>query len=196
MKTGIRKSCCRFLFLLLLAGAMAVPMLHADIYMYIGSDGVLHFSNVPTSSQYRLYIKERPARDATGDAPSRYDRLIREAAAAHGVSPALIKAVIKAESNFDPSAVSGKGAKGLMQIMPENFNQLDIADPFDPRQNIMGGVRYFKRLHLRYAGKLPLVLAAYNAGPTVVDQYNDIPPYPETQAYVEKVMKYYYAYGR
>ena len=176
MKAGIRLSCCRFLFVILLAGALAAPAIYADIYMYIDSDGVLHFSNAPTSSQYRLYIKERPRRDAAEDAPSRYDRLIREAAAANDVSPALIKAVIKAESNFDPVAVSGKGAKGLMQIMPENFTLLNIDDPFDPRQNIMGGVLYVKRLHQRYAGKLPLVLAAYNAGPTVVDQYNDIPP--------------------
>ncbi len=164
--------------------------------MFIDSAGVLHFSNVPTNSQYRLYIKERPHEDARGNSPARYDRLIREAAVSHGLSPALIKAVIKAESNFNPTAVSKKGAKGLMQIMPENFEGLDIADPFDPRQNIMGGVRYVKRLHQRYDGKLPLVLAAYNAGPTVVDQYNDIPPYPETLAYVEKVMKYYYAFGR
>jgi soluble lytic murein transglycosylase len=196
MKTGIRQRWIGILFLLCMGAVCCAPVLHADIYMFIDSAGVLHFSNVPTNSQYRLYIKERPRWDAPGDSPSRYDRLIREAATAHGLSPALIKAVIKAESNFNPTAVSQKGAKGLMQIMPENFKRLDIADPFDPRQNIMGGVRYVKRLHQRYDGKLPLVLAAYNAGPAVVDQYNDIPPYPETVAYVEKVMKYYYAFGR
>ena len=196
MRKGIRHGCTWFFFLLLCIGAFGIPVLQADIYMYIDSNGVLHFSNVPTSSEYRLYIKERPRRDTITDTPSRYDPLIREAAAAYGVSPALIKAVIKAESGFNPTAVSEKGAKGLMQIMPENFKNLDIVDPFNPRQNIMGGVHYVKQLHRRYEGKLPLVLSAYNAGPTVVDQYNDIPPFPETRAYVEKVMKYYYAYGQ
>lgn len=196
MKTGIRSYGIRIFFLLLCVVTVGIPKLYADIYMYIDSSGVLHFSNVPTSSEYRIYIKERPRREAIADSPSRYDRLIREAAAVYGVSPALIKAVIKAESDFNPTAVSEKGAKGLMQIMPENFKHLDIVDPFNPRQNIMGGARYVKRLHRRYEGKLPLVLSAYNAGPSVVDQYNDIPPYPETQAYVEKVMKYYYAFNR
>lgn len=195
MKTGLLR-CCGWLFLILVASGAACPPIHADIFMYIDSEGVLHFSNTPTNSNYRLYIKERPKRSLTDGTPAQYDRLIHEAAAAHGISPALIKAVIKAESNFDPVAVSRKGAKGLMQIMPENFSRLDIADPFNPRQNIMGGVRYVKILHRRYDGKLPLVLAAYNAGPNAVDQYKDIPPFPETQAYVEKVMKYYYAFGR
>ena len=168
----------------------------ADIYMYIDSNGVLHFSNVPTSSQFRLYIKERPARVLDGDNPHSYDRIIREAARRHGLSEPLIKAIIKAESNFNPRAVSKKGAKGLMQIMPKNFNSLNIRNPFNPRENIMGGAKYFKHLHTRYKGKLPLALAAYNAGPQAVDRYKRIPPFPETRNYVEKVMKYYYVYKK
>ncbi len=169
---------------------------HADIYMYLDSNGVLHFSNVPTSSQYRLYIKERPGRTIESGTPKSYDRIIREAARIHGVSEPLLKAIIKAESNFDPRAVSKKGAKGLMQIMPDNYRSLNILNPFNPRENIMGGAKYFKTLHNRYNGRLPLVLAAYNAGPTVVDKYKSIPPFPETQNYVEKVMKYYYVYKK
>ncbi len=168
----------------------------ADIYMYIDSNGVLHFSNVPTSSQYRLYIKERPGRTIEGGSSRSYDRIIREAAKTHGISEPLLKAIIKAESNFNPRAVSKKGAKGLMQIMPQNFTALNIRNPFNPRENIMGGAKYFKTLHTRYNGRLPLVLAAYNAGPNMVDKYKNIPPFPETQKYVEKVMRYYYVYKK
>jgi soluble lytic murein transglycosylase-like protein len=168
----------------------------ADIYMYIDSGGVLHFSNVPTSSQYRIYIKERPARLPEDGNFRRYDQIISEAAKTHGLSRPLLKAIIKAESNFNPLAVSKRGAKGLMQIMPKNFNALNIHNPFNPRENIMGGAKYFKRLHRRYKGKLPLALAAYNAGPQVVDKYKKIPPFPETLNFVEKVMKYYYIYKK
>jgi soluble lytic murein transglycosylase-like protein len=176
MKRGISKTRCRFLFFVLIAAIWGPATLCADIYMYIDSAGVLHFSNVPTNSQYRLYIKERPRRDPEANRPSRYDRLIREAAAHHGISPALIKAVIRAESNFDPTAVSRKGAKGLMQIMPENFKKLDIADPFDPRQNIMGGVRYVKHLHQRYAGKLPWSWPPTMPGPPSWTSTTTFPP--------------------
>ena len=98
------------------------------------------------------------------------------------------------ESNFDPKAISKKGAKGLMQIMPKNFDTLNIDDPFDPRENILGGSRYFQKLMDRYEGKLPLALAAYNAGPTAVDRHRGIPPIKETEDYVKKVMNYYYVY--
>ena len=180
--------------IILIAGSCVSAL--ADIYMYIDSHGVLHFSNVPTSSQYRIYIKERPARNPDDPDPRSFDRIIREAAQRHGLSEPLLKAIIKAESNFNPRAVSKKGAKGLMQIMPKNFNTLNIRNPFNPRENIMGGAKYFKNLHTRYKGKLPLALAAYNAGPQAVDRYKNVPPYPETRNYVEKVMKYYYVYKK
>ena len=196
MKSSKRK------YLLLSLGVVVVllagfcPSARAHIYMYIDSNGVLHFSNVPTSSQYRLYIKERPARTPVSVKPHGFDRIIREAAKRHGLSEPLIKAIIKAESNFNPRAVSKKGAKGLMQIMPKNFNALNIRNPFNPRENIMGGTKYLKKMHTRYKGKLPLALAAYNAGPNMVDKYKNIPPFPETRNYVEKVMKYYYAFKK
>lgn len=80
--------------------------------------------------------------------------------------------------------------------MPQNFNSLNIRNPFNPRQNIMGGAKHFKQMHTRYNGKLPLALAAHNAGPHMVDKYKSIPPFPETRNYVEKVMKYYYVYKK
>jgi len=191
----IKKLLCGLGVIVILIAGSCLNVL-ADIYMYIDSNGVLHFSNVPTSSQFRLYIKERPGRTLDGVNPRGFDRIIRAAARRHGISEPLIKAIIKAESNFNPRAVSKKGAKGLMQIMPQNFNSLNIRNPFNPRENIMGGAKYFKQMHTRYKGKLPLALAAYNAGPTMVDKYKTIPPFPETRNYVEKVMKYYYVFKK
>ncbi|MCG6910437.1 MAG: lytic transglycosylase domain-containing protein [Deltaproteobacteria bacterium] len=167
----------------------------ADIYMYLDSDGILHFTNTPTSSHYKLYLKEKPKKIAnTQAATSKYDHIISDAAYTAGISFALIKAMIQVESNFNPEAVSKKGAMGLMQIMPENLEAFNIEDPFDPRENIMGGSLYFRELLARYDGQLPLALAAYNAGPNIVDRYRGIPPIKETEAYVEKVMTYYYAF--
>lgn len=196
MKPENKKNILRGLWMLVLIVAGTHVNAIADIYMYIDSNGILHFSNVPTSSQYRLYIKERPGRALEVGNSRSFDRIIREASKIHGISEPLLKAIIKAESNFNPRAVSKKGAKGLMQIMPKNFRPLNIHNPFNPRENIMGGAKYFKTLHTRYNGKLPLVLAAYNAGPNMVDKYKDIPPFPETQNYVKKVMKYYYVYKK
>ena len=104
-----------------------------------------------------------------------------------GLSFHLLKALIRVESNFDSQAVSKAGAMGLMQIMPENIKALKIRDPFDPRDNILGGALYLKTLIERFEGKLPLALAAYNAGPSVVDKYQAIPPIKETEEYVHKV---------
>lgn len=196
MKPDTKKNILRGLWMLLLIITGTHVNAIADIYMYIDSNGILHFSNVPTSSQYRLYIKERPGGSLEQGNSRRFDRIIREASKIHGISEPLLRAIIKAESNFNPRAVSKKGAKGLMQIMPKNFNTLNIRNPFNPRENIMGGAKYFKILHTRYNGKLPLVLAAYNAGPNMVDKYKKIPPFPETQNYVKKVMKYYYVYKK
>jgi len=174
--------------------ALTTTTLHADIYMYIDSEGVLHFTNAPTSSHYKLYIKERPQKQPlNGQMTSKYDHFITEAAQTSGMSFPLIKAMIRVGSNFDPKAVSKKGAMGLMQIMPKNLEALNIDDPFDPRENIMGGSAYIKKMMDRYEGKLPLALAAYNAGPTAVDRYRDIPPIRETENYVQKVMRFYYA---
>jgi len=167
----------------------------ADIYRYIDGNGVMHFTNVPTSSiqNYKLFLKEKP-QITDRYSTEKYDSLISDASERHGVSFPLLKAIIKAESDFDPHAVSQKGATGLMQIMPENFKPLGIRDPFDPWENINAGARYFKQMYDRFKGKLALSLAAYNAGPTAVDRYKTIPPYEETEEYVRRVLKYYYNY--
>ncbi|UCD91426.1 MAG: lytic transglycosylase domain-containing protein [Desulfobacterales bacterium] len=169
---------------------MALP-LYADIYTYTDSQGVRHFTNVPTSSKYKIYIKEKSRQSVNTYETDRYDDLITKASNKYGVSFSLLKALIKTESDFDPWAVSKVGAKGLMQIMPENLKRLNINDPFDPRENIMGGTLYLKQLIKRFNGKLSLALAAYNAGPKMVENYQRIPPFPETEDFVKKVMKYY-----
>ncbi len=170
---------------------VAATVVQADIYMFIDSQGVLHFTNAPTSSQYKLYIKERPK---PAEATKKFDGIIQEASNTFGLSFSLLKAMIKVESNFDSRAISKKGALGLMQIMPQNLRAFNIQEPYDPKDNIMGGARYFKSLIERFEGKLPLALAAYNAGPTIVDKYRDIPPIKETEDYVKRVMKYFYLY--
>ena len=168
-------------------------LVYADIYMYIDENGVMHFTNAPTSNEYeyKVYIKEKAAVSKNFYTTNKYDRFISDAAEQTGVDSRLLKAMIKAESDFDPRAVSHKGAMGLMQIMPENFKMLSLENPFDPWQNIMAGAQYFKKMYERFNGKLALSLAAYNAGPTVVDRYKRIPPYQETEEYVRRVLRYY-----
>ena len=157
----------------------------SDIYMYIDSNGIVHFTNTPTSTDYKLYIKEKTQGIQQRISTKKYDDIIKKAQKRYGVEFSLIKAVIQVESGFDPKAVSKRGAKGLMQIMPDNYKNLFVKDPFDPSQNIMGGTLYLQRLLKRYKYKLPLALAAYNAGPQAVDKYKRIPPFKETQNYVK-----------
>jgi soluble lytic murein transglycosylase len=182
-------------FLTLFFSLGAVLPVQADIYRYIDENGVMHFTNTPTSSiqNYRIFVKEK-VKVTHWYSSEKYDELISDASERTGVAFPLLKAIIKAESDFDPYAVSKKGATGLMQIMPQNFEPLGIQDPFDPWQNINAGARYFKQMYDRFKGKLSLSLAAYNAGPTAVDRYKTIPPYEETEEYVRRVLKYYYNY--
>ncbi len=173
-----------------------IPGAKADIYLYIDHEGTLHFTNTPTSSQYKVYMRETFAEPTPSYQVASYDDVISEAAKRHGLSSSLIKALIHVESYFNPRAVSKKGAVGLMQIMPENLQALHISNPFDPWENIMGGASYLKSMIERFRGELPLALAAYNAGPTVVERYQDIPPYPETEAYVKKVLRFFRHYKK
>jgi soluble lytic murein transglycosylase len=185
------------LFLLTVAESV-----HADIYRYIDKEGVMHFTNTPTSSKYKRYmwgnsgpyLWKRTRTYFGSHSPDQYNHIISEASRRHGIDSRLVKAIIKVESDFNPLAVSRKGAKGLMQIMPDNYRSLRIRDPFDPAQNIMGGTRYFRTLLDRFNNNITFALAAYNAGPASVDRFNRIPPIPETEAYVRRVMEYYAFY--
>ncbi len=121
--------------------------------------------------------------------PSTFDQLIAETASRHGVDPTLVKAMVKVESNFDPSVVSHAGAKGLMQLMDGTAEMLGVTDSFDPVQNVEGGVKFMKFLLARYDNNETLALAAYNAGPGAVDKHKGIPPFEETQKYVTRVLQ-------
>lgn len=172
------------------AGAiMIATSVSAEIYVYKDQSGVLHFTNTPTSLKYVRYMSEIGS-FRTRAYEAEYDDVIAEAARKNDLSFHLLKAMIHVESSFNPNAVSKKGALGLMQIMPENLGLLKIKDPFDPRDNIMGGAEYIKTLLDRFNGHLDLALAAYNAGPSVVERYNNIPPFRETREYIQKVQKF------
>ena len=123
-----------------------------------------------------------------------YDSAINKASKKFSIEPSLIKAVIKAESDFDQTVVSHKGAQGLMQLMPETATEMEVADPFNPEENILGGTRYLSLMLGRFKNDLKMALAAYNAGPERVEEYRGIPPFPETQNFVERVLKYYGQY--
>ena len=162
------------------------------IYYYVDEKGVPHFSNVPSDPRYRL--KDSAASDMQQGVSSRFDRFINNAARMHRVDPLLIKAIVHVESGFDPYAVSEKGAKGLMQLMPETVRDMEVANPFDPEANILGGTRYLKKNLDRFNNDLELSLAAYNAGPKRVQAAGRIPGIPETEVFIKKVLKYYRHY--
>ena len=159
------------------------------IYYYVDEKGVPHFSNVPSDPRYRL--KDSAASDMQQGVSSRFDRFINNAARMHRVDPLLIKAIVHVESGFDPYAVSEKGAKGLMQLMPETVRDMEVANPFDPEANIFGGTRFLKKNLDRFDNDLELSLAAYNAGPERVGAGGRIPVIPETRDFIKRVLEYY-----
>lgn len=168
----------------------------ADFYSYVDADGKLHLTNTPSSNflkeennKFKWHMSERGG-DDSGESYLSYDELIRKISRKYNMDPELIKAVIKAESNFNPKAVSRAGARGLMQLMPDTARYLGVKDIDDPKDNVDGGVRYLKYLMKKFDNDLSLVLAAYNAGEDVVRKYKGIPPYKETKLYVKKVLAY------
>jgi len=172
----------------------------AGIYRYEDANGVIHFTNCPRDPKFKLYIREskedveNESRFFSARDSNEYDLLISEFSKKYQVDFALIKAIIRAESGFNPRAISRKGAKGLMQLMPETASRVNVSNIFSPRENIEGGVRYFKYLLSLFNNDLRLSLAAYNAGENIVAQIRSIPPYRETVDYVRKVLSYYQSY--
>ena len=190
--TGFRATVAALLLGLALGGPAEAG---GPIYSFVGSDGVIHFADTPRDARYRKLPDRKRVGVAGLRIPRRgeYDGLIGLTAREHEVEPALVKAVIAAESNFDPEAVSHKGAQGLMQLMPVTANLLGVDDPLRPTENVRGGTRYLRLMLDRY-GDVERAVAAYNAGPAAVDHYGGIPPFRETQDYVRRVLTYYRHY--
>lgn len=181
-----------------LAGPAAVEAA-AALYSYTDASGVTHFTNVPSDERYRevpgsAAPKPAQAPPRAGGGGGNFEDDIERLSAAHGVDRDLVKAVVKAESNFNPGAVSRAGALGLMQLMPETARLRSVSDPFDPLQNLDGGIRHLKHL-LETFGDTRLALAAYNAGENAVRRHNGVPPFAETRSYVATVLSHYGRYS-
>jgi hypothetical protein len=199
------------LFLAVLAEGSA----RSEIYQYVDDAGVIHFTNVPTESTKKnsrvRFGKQQSAPpsilSARADAavpqpteqgdlvPAAYLKSIHTACEKYGVDPSLVRAIVKVESDYNPFALSRKGAMGLMQLMPQTATDLNVKNSFDPHENIHGGVRYLRYLLDRYEGNLKLALAAYNSGETAVKRWGTVPPFRETREYVKKVLGLYHGTG-
>jgi soluble lytic murein transglycosylase-like protein len=202
----MNRHCHRILSLIVLLTASLAfcSVCFGDIYKYVDPEGVIHLTNVPTEHNvpYVLVMREKrviievPQEVSRYGEVSGYDEMIAKSSEKYRVDSALVKAIIKAESNFNHRAVSPVGARGLMQLMPATASSLQVSDSFHPEKNIDGGVRYLRYLMNLFNGNLPLVLAAYNAGENTVMRYkNRIPPYQETQTYVRRVLYYFSKYS-
>lgn len=169
----------------------------ANIYQCLDSQGAVLFTDSPTQAGCRLLIGRRPTGTVQpGGSPTRYDDIILSAAERYGVDPALVRAVVKAESDFNETARSRKGAQGLMQLMPETARLHNVANVYDPEENIGGGVQHLRLLLDRYRGDLKLALAAYNAGVQAVEKHGGIPPFAETKEYVRRVLTFHERYRK
>ena len=186
----------RSLGLLAVAAAVATATpAAAQVYKRTASDGSTYFTNIQPNPTYQRVAYAVPSiRESQRPSSSDYgiySREIAEASARHAVPERLIWAVIRVESGFDPRAVSPKGARGLMQLMPETAAVLGVRDVFNPRENIHAGTRHLRGMMDRFHHDLPMAIAAYNAGERPVTAFRGIPPYPETRDYVARVLRYY-----
>jgi soluble lytic murein transglycosylase len=197
--------CVLMLVLAILPGWSGISPAVADIYRHVDENGVVHFTNAPhytkkiNKNEWNFYRKEHRSNDLLPGNPQlihSYQEIIRHYANSYRLEEALVKAVIKAESNYNPRAMSSKGAQGLMQLIPETARLMRVNDPFDPSQNIRGGSNYLRLMLDRFNGNLDLALAAYNAGPNAVQRHGGIPPYEETRTYVQRVRRYLDLYRR
>jgi hypothetical protein len=172
-------------------GFLLSPAATAQIYTRVNGNGVVEATNVPEAAGFRLTYPGKGtlihSRGFRGVYAGEYDQHIDAAASLWGVSPALVRAVIQVESEFDRNAVSSKGAQGLMQLMPFTARRFGVLDPFDARQNVFAGVQYLRWLLDMFGGDLSQALAGYNAGENAVVRYRGVPPYKETQNYVRKI---------
>ncbi len=171
-----------------------------DVYKYKDSRGVIHFTDAPTDTRFKLYrvygVRGRVKTKSYRVDLAEIQKHVNAAAKIYHLDPALIKAIIKAESAFDPFAVSLAGAKGLMQLMPKTAMEMNVRDTFNPQQNIFGGSRYLRHLLDKYKGNLKLALAAYNLGPQKISKDGKIPLVRETDQYIKRVMQYYKAFKK
>ncbi|HXE96456.1 MAG TPA: transglycosylase SLT domain-containing protein [Dongiaceae bacterium] len=174
----------------------------ADIYRYVDEEDIVHFTDAPTDKRFKIFLrdlkKDKELRTKLKYASSvnsaEFEQLIKTCSVKYGVNPCLVKAVIHAESGYDPNAVSSKGAGGLMQLMPATAKSLKVVDRFNPKDNVEGGVKYLRFLLDTFRGDVSLAVAAYNAGLSKVAKYGGIPPYNETRTYVSRVLSYMKSY--
>lgn len=166
----------------------------SDVYKYIDENGVICYTDAPLGKKTEKVLAQKPQNENSlvpAVFYSEYDHYIQKAAQKYEIEPELIHAVIKTESNGNHRAVSRKGAKGLMQLMPSTASDMNVGNPFNPEENIEGGTKYLRYLLEKFNGNVTLALAAYNSGPKTVEKYGNIPPITETQQYVKKVFALY-----
>jgi soluble lytic murein transglycosylase-like protein len=176
----------------------------ADIYQFTDANGVIHFTNTRPGNGAARVTREAgrrlgpsaafPPQDKDVSRFTRYDEWIRQASALYQIPEQLVRAIIKVESDYDPRAISVSGARGLMQLMPDTAERLQVRDIHDPRENIFGGVRFLRILANTFNGDLELTVAGYNAGEEAVIRHGGIPPYTQTRNYVVKVTSFYRRY--